>query len=69
MISAATAFVSVVEDSKGFSAIARSVMISAQVRLRLKLLLFRFSAIARSVMISASEQDATNLKSEDVSVL
>ena len=39
----------------GFSAIARSVMISAALKPRLKKLYHRsFSAIARSVMISAA---------------
>ncbi len=52
MISA-TAFVSTIEDPKGFSAIARSVMISAR-KLRWSSQVGDcFSAIARSVMISA----------------
>ena len=53
MISA-TAFVSTLEGDKGFSAIARSVMISAVLaHLGEQAVLNSFSAIARSVMISA----------------
>ena len=41
-------------QAKRFSAIARSVMISAATSGKLKIFVKRFSAIARSVMISAS---------------
>ena len=57
------------EPLEGFSAIARSVMISAMLSIATFLRRSRFSAIARSVMISALKIDRTNRTKTKVSVL
>ena len=53
----------------GFSAIARSVMIFASVRLNLRPYTHRFSAIARSVMIFARTEALEAAERPRVSVL
>ena len=55
--------------SRSFSAIARSVMISAASMASLSLLLSSFSAIARSVMISAKFRSTDPQPLDSVSVL
>ena len=61
MISAAIGDFGVVSKHIGFSAIARSVMISACLSMITLVALLCFSAIARSVMISAARIMKDNL--------